>query len=44
MIEELQRGSKSAVSVMNNSKTQAELCVEQSDFFAVSLCPLGVQR
>ena len=37
MIEELQRGSKSAVSVMNNSKTQAELCVEQSEQAAVAL-------
>lgn len=37
MIEELQRGSKSAVSVMNNSKNQAELCVEQSEQAAVAL-------
>lgn len=37
MIEELQKGSKSAVSVMNNSKTQAELCVEQSEQAAVAL-------
>jgi methyl-accepting chemotaxis protein len=31
MIEQLQRGSKSAVSVMNNSKSQAELCVTQTE-------------
>ncbi|NVK23455.1 MAG: methyl-accepting chemotaxis protein [Gammaproteobacteria bacterium] len=37
MIEQLQRGSKSAVTVMNNSKTQAELCVEQSEQAAVAL-------
>ena len=37
MIEELQRGSKSAVTVMNNSKNQAELCVEQSEQAAVAL-------
>lgn len=37
MIEELQRGSKSAVTVMNNSKSQAELCVEQSEQAAVAL-------
>ena len=37
MIEELQKGSKSAVAVMNNSKTQAELCVEQSEQAAVAL-------
>lgn len=37
MIEELQRGSKSAVSVMNNSKNQAELCVEQSEQAAIAL-------
>ena len=37
MIEQLQRGSKSAVTVMNNSKNQAELCVEQSELAAVAL-------
>lgn len=37
MIEQLQKGSKSAVTVMNNSKTQAELCVEQSEQAAVAL-------
>ena len=37
MIEQLQRGSKSAVTVMNNSKTQAELCVEQTEQAAVAL-------
>jgi len=37
MIEQLQRGSKSAVSVMNNSKTQAELCVEQTEQAAIAL-------
>ena len=37
MIEQLQRGSKSAVSVMNNSKNQAELCVEQTEQAAIAL-------
>lgn len=37
MIEELQKGSRSAVSVMTNSKKQAELCVEQSEQAAVAL-------
>jgi len=37
MIEQLQRGSKSAVTVMNNSKSQAELCVEQTEQAAVAL-------
>ena len=37
MIEQLQRGSKSAVAVMNNSKNQAELCVEQTEQAAVAL-------
>lgn len=37
MIEQLQKGSKSAVTVMNNSKTQAELCVEQTEQAATAL-------
>ena len=37
MIEQLQKGSKSAVAVMNNSKSQAELCVEQTEQAAVAL-------
>lgn len=37
MIEQLQRGSKSAVTVMNNSKNQAELCVEQTEQAAIAL-------
>ncbi len=31
MIEQLQRGSKSAVNVMNHSKTQADVCVTQTE-------------
>lgn len=31
MIEQLQKGSKSAVTVMNNSKAQADLCVTQTE-------------
>jgi methyl-accepting chemotaxis protein len=31
MIEQLQKGSKSAVTVMNNSKSQADLCVTQTE-------------
>ncbi|QTH63670.1 methyl-accepting chemotaxis protein [Psychrosphaera ytuae] len=37
MIEQLQRGSKSAVTVMNNSKSQAELCVEQTEQATIAL-------
>lgn len=37
MIEQLQRGSKSAVSVMNHSKTQAELCVTQTEKATMAL-------
>lgn len=37
MIEQLQRGSKSAVTVMTNSKHQAELCVEQTEQAAIAL-------
>lgn len=37
MIEQLQRGSKSAVAVMTNSKHQAELCVEQTEQAAIAL-------
>lgn len=37
MIEQLQRGSKSAVSVMNHSKTQADLCVTQTEQATLAL-------
>ncbi|MBU2881540.1 methyl-accepting chemotaxis protein [Psychrosphaera sp. B3R10] len=37
MIEQLQSGSKSAVTVMNNSKTQAELCVTQTEQATIAL-------
>lgn len=37
MIEQLQRGSKSAVSVMNHSKTQADVCVEQTEQATLAL-------
>jgi methyl-accepting chemotaxis protein len=37
MIEQLQRGSKSAVTVMNNSKSQADLCVEQTEQATIAL-------
>ncbi|GAB2996421.1 methyl-accepting chemotaxis protein [Psychrosphaera aestuarii] len=37
MIEQLQRGSKSAVSVMNHSKTQADLCVSQTEQATLAL-------
>lgn len=37
MIEQLQNGSSSAVTVMNNSKSQAEKCVEQSEQATIAL-------
>ena len=37
MIEQLQSGSTSAVDVMNNSKEQAEKCVEQSEQATIAL-------
>ncbi|WP_299270779.1 methyl-accepting chemotaxis protein [uncultured Psychrosphaera sp.] len=37
MIEQLQSGSTSAVEVMNNSKEQAEKCVEQSEQATIAL-------
>lgn len=37
MIEQLQNGSSSAVSVMNNSKLQADRCVEQSEQATIAL-------
>lgn len=37
MIEQLQNGSTSAVAVMNNSKSQAERCVEQSEQATIAL-------
>lgn len=37
MIEQLQNGSSSAVNVMNNSKSQAEKCVEQSEQATIAL-------
>ena len=37
MIEQLQSGSNSAVSVMNNSKVQADKCVEQSEEATIAL-------
>lgn len=37
MIEQLQNGSTSAVEVMNNSKEQAEKCVEQSEQATIAL-------
>jgi len=37
MIEQLQTGSNSAVSVMNNSKIQADKCVEQSEEATIAL-------
>ncbi len=37
MIEQLQNGSTSAVEVMNNSKEQAERCVEQSEQATLAL-------